>query len=178
MTTRPEQKTTANDKLECRIEHTGYHTRRMCCVCGGLTEKESVIVVFEYDERDVHLVCERCIASAEKFGHEEINSIIDQHVERLTAQAAFLPTLKGRLVLPNLQEVEDVKLVRDAHQALDHMRCNSDSAECPKLHMMVIAEIESALARKNTELLREALALEMELRYQPARSDDMEEIPF
>jgi len=82
---------------------TNYITRWHCDVCGGTTEKESVLCeVTEGPEKGLR-VCEQCL----KAGQKKVNDTLRGHAESLEEEARYIRSLIGRLKLPSYESRQE-----------------------------------------------------------------------
>jgi hypothetical protein len=93
--------TMVDDKIRFALVETNVHTRWPCHVCGGCTEKVSVLceVETEGDWKGLR-VCETCLEA----GQAKIDERLQAQIASLESQAAELRTLVGRLVVPSFEE--------------------------------------------------------------------------
>jgi hypothetical protein len=82
---------------------SGFLTRHPCHVCGGCTEKVSVLA--EGPER--FRVCETCLKEG------DIDLRLAKHAAQLQAQADFISGLIGRLQVPSYEEWEEAQATED-----------------------------------------------------------------
>ena len=82
--------------------------RRHCHVCGGMTEKETILCEGKDEAGHTVRVCETCLAEG------NIDARIVAHAERLERIAADTRQLIGRLKVPAYSEW---LAARDAHDA-------------------------------------------------------------
>lgn len=98
--------------INVELVRTNVFIRWPCSVCGGCTEKVSVLAEAEIECAGGHSitfrVCERCLEEA------AINERLEQQAQALAARSEWLRGLIGRLHVPTfadwqkrMQEVED-----------------------------------------------------------------------
>jgi hypothetical protein len=84
--------TTTNSKIVISLVEAGCLTRWPCHVCGGYTEKVSVLAEGEH-----HRVCESCLQAG------DIDARLERFAARLEAQAKDTRGLIGRLQVPTYE---------------------------------------------------------------------------
>jgi len=96
-------------------DNGGVFTRWPCHVCGGATEKVSVLCeVPAGSPRHASLrVCEQCLAG-------DVNARIDARVAELQKRITELRALRGRLIVPTYAEWQHAEALADAIFASDH----------------------------------------------------------
>jgi hypothetical protein len=92
------------------LVRSGFLTRYPCVVCGGCTEKVSVLAEGPGNLR----VCETCLKDR-KFDHH-----LKKHAAELEAEAALLRQLFGRLEVPTYKQWCDAVDVNDAEYLADN----------------------------------------------------------
>ena len=118
-----------SDTIKISLTPTNFFTRWHCHVCGGHTEKVSVLAEGEQDislpddgpEMRTIRVCEQCLKGCDGLS-------IDQHLElyagHLEAEAAVTREMIGKLDVPSYANWEDACRKADAEW-------DKAAAECP-----------------------------------------------
>lgn len=81
------------------VERCGYF-RRGCHVCGGHTEKVTVLAEVVSGEYQGMRVCETCLKAG------DIDARLAAHADTLEAQAALLREVIGRVKVPSFEDWE------------------------------------------------------------------------
>jgi hypothetical protein len=94
----------SDDKIKFELTPASYFTRRPCHVCGGRTEKVSILCEAKLpcsDGVEVTMrVCETCLMA----GQDRIDKRLNSHIKELEGHARDLGGLVGRLVIPTFDE--------------------------------------------------------------------------
>jgi len=87
------------EKIKFQLTTTNVHTRWPCHICGGHTEKGSILceceVVKEPHKRLLR-ICEFCLQA----GKGKVNARLQSHIAQLEEEAAYLRSLTDRLEFP------------------------------------------------------------------------------
>ncbi|WP_152555035.1 PHD finger domain-containing protein [Desulfonatronum thiodismutans] len=100
------------------VKAAGF-TRHHCHICGGTTEKSSILTEVTLGEYEGLRVCERCVEE------RDFDAKIKEQADWLEARARKLRTLLGRLVVPTYEEW------RAAEVLADWEICRSVHPPCP-----------------------------------------------
>ncbi len=89
--------------IEVKFVRTNFFTRWPCTICGGCTEKVSVLTEGEQplsDDGECRLIriCEGCLKEA------DIDGSLELHARQLEAEAELLREMIGRLKAPTYEE--------------------------------------------------------------------------
>ncbi len=96
------------------VNAAGY-IRYPCHICGGNTEKNSILTEVTQGEYEGLRVCERCLEE------RDFDEKIKKHADGLEEMSRVLRTLIGRLVVPTYDEwraavvLEDWEICRSVH---------------------------------------------------------------
>jgi hypothetical protein len=86
-----------SNKIEIKLVGTNVFTRWACTVCGGHTDKVSILAE---DQLGGIRVCEQCLHAG------NIDDRLREHVAWLRQRADYIESLIGRLIVPTYEEWE------------------------------------------------------------------------
>lgn len=86
------------EKVRFGFVETRFFTRYPCHICGGVTEKDVIIVEVLEGEFKGLRICPFCLESGDTDGR------LQKHIDRLLSEAEELRSLMGRIEAPTYQE--------------------------------------------------------------------------
>ncbi len=87
-----------NQKIKVELVETNCHTRWPCDVCGGHTEKVSILAEVASGPYKDFLVCEQCLES------RDFDEKLNARADRMERCAAELRKVVGRLEVPSFED--------------------------------------------------------------------------
>jgi len=93
---------TNTDKITFEFTTTNVYTRWPCHICGGHTEKVSILCEVLAGEHEGLRICESCLEA----GKDKVNARLESHIAQLERRAAYKRSLVGRLEFPSYRDWE------------------------------------------------------------------------
>jgi hypothetical protein len=114
-----------DDVIKFRLVPTNFFTRWPCHVCGGVTDKDSILCEADspFSDRGTLRICTSCLKCG-NFDHH-----LEQQAQALEAKAALIRSLIGRIEAPSYAEWEHVMADYDAEWERDE--ANETSVAIP-----------------------------------------------
>jgi hypothetical protein len=115
-------------KIVFRFAPTNFYTRWPCHVCGGCTEKVSILCEVTDGKHKGMRICEECLRA----GKRKVDARLRKYIAQLQEEAADLHSLVGRLEIPTYEAWR-----------------KADAAEDQKRYRTMLTEEEKARGRQN-----------------------------
>jgi hypothetical protein len=108
------------DAIKFELVETNYLTRWPCHVCGGCTEKHSILAEVTEGPFKGFRACETCMKK------RDFDAKLTAQAERLEEQAACLRAAVGRLQIPTFEEWKDA-INRYEKEWLEHYNSQKET---------------------------------------------------
>ena len=113
-----------------KLVDTSFYTRYPCTVCGGYTEKVSVLAEGRDADGDTVRVCEQCLEG----GKEKIDFHLLNHATDLRRYADYVQSLVGNLDVPTFKEWRMAMMQHEA-EWLNGLSPQEREGECCDRHV-------------------------------------------